>query len=63
LSDKQLPGEVLTHVPQMSLRDWFAGQCLIGEVTWHGLEGIDARIVAECAYELADAMLAQRIKP
>ena len=25
--DKQKPGEVLTHVPQMSLRDWFAGQC------------------------------------
>jgi hypothetical protein len=49
----------------MSLRDWFAGQALVGlareisdDITVHRRNGI-----ASDAYELADAMLAERSKP
>lgn len=38
----------------MTLRDWFAGQVLAGGITM-GPEG-----AAKFAYEIADAMLAQR---
>lgn len=48
----------------MSLRDWFAGQALAGFAAsdaaigkWH--DGT----VAKCAYEVADAMLAERERP
>ena len=62
-------------MPGMTLRDWFAGQAmaaLVGDVTTfmrattviHG-EPCDsaapgARVVVKLAYELADAMLAER---
>ena len=39
----------------LSLRDYFAGQALIGLA-----KGNDAVYAARCAYECADAMLAQR---
>ena len=53
------------HQSGMSLRDWFAGQALVGltreisgDVTVHRRNGI-----VSDAYELADAMLAERSKP
>ena len=74
--EKQIPGEVLTHTPQMSLRDWFAGQATQEDIEeympqtqgqlgdWckaHG--GIDANQVRPWAkYKYADAMLAERAK-
>lgn len=48
--------------PGMTIRDYFAGQALAGQVNYEGLEGMDAKLVAGCAYELADAMLAERDK-
>lgn len=45
----------------MSLRDWFAGQALAG--IWASFESTDEpelSIVAEMAYETADAMLSER---
>ena len=48
----------------MSLRDWFAGQAL---ATYEGFTKNqngwqDPQYTAECCYELADAMLAEREK-
>lgn len=46
----------------MSLRDWFAGQAL----AWAGHDNwtsSDPRLLAERAYQMADAMLAARGKP
>lgn len=48
-------GEHLTR--GMSLRDWFAGQCLSNLVNW-----MNAEQAASRAYEFADAMLASRAK-
>lgn len=45
----------------MSLRDWFAGQALIGIVTAHGIR--EASISARDVYRMADAMLSEREKP
>lgn len=46
----------------MSLRDWFAGQALAGQVMFEGMEGCDADLIAGCAYELADEMISRRAK-
>ena len=71
-------GEVRTIHPGMSLRDWFAGQvlpsictCLVGDSSQR--QDIQKRItsgeiesayaaVAQTAYEMADAMIAERTK-
>lgn len=48
----------------MSLRDWFAGQTLIGCVTNPvSAEGFTFAERAAWCYEQADAMLAERAKP
>jgi hypothetical protein len=53
-------GHGTMEFPGMALRDYFAGQALIG-IAWDcGLSKAEA---AETAYEFADAMLAQRTKP
>lgn len=45
----------------MSLRDWFAGQALAGEMDVGRVkEGGDIAAAAELAYMLADAMIAAR---
>lgn len=45
----------------LSLRDWFAGQALVGLGTWSpGLVPMDADARAQWAYEQADAMLKMR---
>lgn len=42
----------------MTLRDWFAGQALVGMGTWSpGLTPMDINARAQFAYEQADAML------
>lgn len=52
----------------MELRDWFAGQALIGVMVLRaairdqGFEDINQESIAEEAYELADAMMAAREK-
>jgi hypothetical protein len=55
--------------PGMSLRDWFAGQALSGMLAhstrYKPREGAPAnwhQAIAEEAYELADAMLAERAR-
>jgi hypothetical protein len=50
----------------MTLRDWFAGQALAACVQTHNEGFFDGgdKAIAECAYDLADAMLAAReVKP
>lgn len=45
----------------MSLRDWFAGQALIGMGTWSPVGSpMEPTARAEWAYQQADAILAER---
>jgi hypothetical protein len=50
--------------PGMSLRDYFAGQALVGivSVLHDGVRPIDLSIVAVDSYLFADAMIAERNK-
>lgn len=51
----------------MTLRDWFAGQAMMGMLAFSGgptaatHDGMNKRL-ADCAYQAADAMLAERSK-
>jgi len=63
-------GLSVTDEPGMNLRDYFAAKAL--PAAWAAFDGgyFDAgewdsinRGVAECAYQMADAMLAARVKP
>ena len=47
------------YAPGMMLRDWFAGQALANAYTNHDT---DPNKIAEWAYHVADAMLAERNK-
>lgn len=44
----------------MSMRDWFAGQALVGIISAEGGERTGSPIAAYRAFELADAMIAAR---
>lgn len=44
----------------MSLRDWFAGQALVGMIAGMRMEGVE--YAAHRVYAVADAMLAERVK-
>lgn len=46
----------------MTLRDWFAGQALAGGLIQHYGYPLYKENVAQSAYDLADAMLAERSK-
>ena len=46
----------------MSLRDWFAGQALAG-LGAAKLYADDPYLLAMAAYEVADDMLAERVRP
>ena len=52
--------EKLHEAEGMSLRDWFAGAALTGMLPGEAWADTDPRFVAQCAYNLADAMLAHR---
>ncbi len=54
-----LPHQV-DYLPDMSLRDWFAGQALIGLASTR--EWDSQPDIAGLAYRLAGAMLAERAK-
>jgi hypothetical protein len=53
-------GDVYPAFSGMSQRDWFAGQALAGLAAHTG--STPRELVAQTAYELADAMLAERAK-
>jgi hypothetical protein len=46
------------NVPEMTLRDWFAGQALPAVAA----KGSSTAKISEDAYKIADAMLAERSK-
>lgn len=48
--------------PGMSLRDWFAGKALPFCLSEFGGNAEDQKQYAEAAYQIADAMLAERSK-
>lgn len=54
-------GAVLAHTG-MTLRDWFAGQALVGLMLTPGCLGINRISVTESAYSMADEMLKARAK-
>ena len=51
---------VAAHEPGMSLRDWFAGQALAGNLAYPGGD-LSPESAAIMAYRYADAMLAARL--
>lgn len=52
------------HEPGMALRDYFAGQAMLGMISNPGIKaGVENEIVAKVAYNMADAMIAARKKP
>lgn len=59
-------GELSLREPDMTLRDYFAGQALTGYIAHLGARGIGAGCyIRECAaesYQIADTMLAERSK-
>jgi hypothetical protein len=52
-----VPGTIIHMPPQMSLRDWFAGQALIGLLSNPARASIH---MGDRAYEEADSMLSAR---
>ena len=50
---------VTAWVKGMSLRDWFAGQALVGMLAGR-TTSLDPNVVGACAYEFADQTLAAR---
>ena len=46
--------------PGMTLRDWFAGQVISGNINDSPDYDSDCRAIAELAYKIADAMLKAR---
>lgn len=58
------PTEVLQSKDRegMTLRDWFAGMCLSGQLAHPKNEGVQYSEFAHDAYRMADAMLAERRK-
>lgn len=59
--DAPAGGSFLVQRGGMTLRDWFAGQAMLGLVARYGNDGEIA--AAKIAYEFADAMLAARVPP
>lgn len=61
-----LPGGADSYFPGKTLRDWFAGQALMGAVAREGILAVgrsdQAERTAADAYALADAMLVEREK-
>lgn len=59
-------GEIATEQGGMTLRDYFAGKALMGAIeATSGAPSLGlprAEVIAKLAYELADAMLAERKK-
>jgi hypothetical protein len=47
----------------MTLRDWFAGQALVGYLSGFAETTPAEHVAARWAYGFADAMLAERAKP
>lgn len=46
----------------MSLRDWFAGLALMGEISDGGWQSDQSGVLAELCFMRADAMLAERAR-
>jgi hypothetical protein len=46
----------------MTLRDWFAGQALVGYIAKHGTLNDRSSTIADYCYTRAAAMLAERAK-
>ncbi len=64
--ERYASGESKRGAPGMSLRDWFAGQALVGYIASHAADGIRLprdEVAARHCYEYADAMRAARDVP
>ena len=46
----------------MSLRDWFAGNFMTGQIEYEGMEGNDPGPRSAWSYEYADSMIKERNK-
>jgi hypothetical protein len=57
--DNDLKTNVQVFPTTMTLRDWFAGQVLVGIIAYSG-KIISPQSIAEYAYKQADAMISVR---
>ena len=61
-------GTTWGRVPGMTLRDYFAGQCLVGDIASYANpkcdnhDMSDPKEIAEWCYQVADALIAQKTK-
>lgn len=62
MKDQGGPAFLVDDCCGMTLRDWFAGQALAGMQASVTEDWPDPEIVAEKAYQCADAMLEERAK-
>lgn len=46
----------------MTLRDWFAGQCMAGQVSHPSNTSVDPADIARDSYTMADMMIEERSK-
>jgi|APGre2960657404_1045060.scaffolds.fasta_scaffold224004_2 hypothetical protein len=44
----------------MTLRDYFAGQAVMGLIACSNVKELDGQLLAESSYNVADAMMAER---
>lgn len=56
----QEDGESFHYKSLNEIRDFFAVNAMLGQIGHEGMEGMDAKLVSEMAYELADALMIAR---
>ena len=59
-----LASDIIGHHEGMTLRDWFAGRMVTGYLSSYqgSVHPDEAATIAKLAYQMADAMLAERAK-
>jgi hypothetical protein len=55
-----VPTDYDCYISGMSLRDYFAGQAVMGLIACSNVKELDGQLLAESSYNVADAMMAER---
>ena len=61
--DKPLPNHGISFGSEgLTIRQWYAGLAIQGQIMWEGMEGNDVKDYSAMAFEYADAMLREGSK-